>query len=154
MNRDIAEAVEALRDEDGLLRLEKIVEVASDPESILHSRFEWNDPTAAHKFRIEQARSLVRECKIPVRIGPQIIHAPAFVSVPSESANTYRRIDEIEQRSPEAHQVLLDEMTRVSGVLNRARRVALVLDIEDVFSELLVSVAHVVDAVKAKGAAA
>ena len=56
----IADALKALRDEDGLLRIEKVVEAATAPASPLHDHFEWNDGEAARRFRLHQARTLRR----------------------------------------------------------------------------------------------
>lgn len=39
---------------------ENIVEYARNPESELHKCFEWNDTVAAEKYRIEQARQVLR----------------------------------------------------------------------------------------------
>lgn len=47
---------------DGLLLPEQVVEAARPPASPLHSRFEWNNGKAAEKYRIWQARQLLRVC--------------------------------------------------------------------------------------------
>lgn len=63
MNRnDPAIEAELLRihDKYGILRAVDIVREAADAASILHPHFEWDDPTAAHEHRLEQARELVR----------------------------------------------------------------------------------------------
>lgn len=45
---------------NGLLRPEDVVEFAKNPETALHSRFEWDDSAAAHQWRLEQARNVIR----------------------------------------------------------------------------------------------
>jgi len=47
---------------DGILRAEDVVAVASEPTNPLHECFEWDDGEAAHQYRIEQARKLIRVC--------------------------------------------------------------------------------------------
>lgn len=44
----------------GLLLPEQVVDFARDPETALHSRFCWDDTEAAHRYRIEQARAVIR----------------------------------------------------------------------------------------------
>ena len=44
----------------GVLQPEIVVEKARPKTSPLHSRFTWNDSTAAHEYRIWQARQLIR----------------------------------------------------------------------------------------------
>lgn len=50
------------RENDGLLLPEQVVEAARPITSPLHSRFEWNNGRAAEKYRIWQARQLLRVC--------------------------------------------------------------------------------------------
>lgn len=57
----IQEELEAIRESnDGLLRAEDVLEFAKDPETALHKRFDWDDSTAANKFRLMQARAIIR----------------------------------------------------------------------------------------------
>lgn len=62
---------------DGLLKVADVVEAAKPASSPLHSWFQWDDSAAAHAYRLEQARRLIRvvigyvgddEDAIPVRV--------------------------------------------------------------------------------------
>lgn len=44
----------------GILHPADVVEAARPPESPLHGEFEWDDSVAAEKWRIEQAREMIR----------------------------------------------------------------------------------------------
>lgn len=44
----------------GILQPETIVEEARRPSSPLHSKFTWEDTAAAHLWRLEEARKLIR----------------------------------------------------------------------------------------------
>lgn len=57
--------LQAIRDERGSLTAALIVDAARSPEHPLHSRFEWDDSTAAEKWRLEQASQLLRVVKLP-----------------------------------------------------------------------------------------
>ncbi len=46
----------------GTITPERVVEAARDPKSPLHSRFCWDDTEAAHQWRLQQARQLIRVC--------------------------------------------------------------------------------------------
>lgn len=154
MKAALAQEVNACRDANGQLDLERVVEVARDPANPLHSRFEWDDSKCGIRFRIEQARQLVRELRIPVRIGAQVVHAPAYVpAVMTARPNVYERLDTIEPRSVKARQLMLDELTRVAGQLNRSRTIAAALDVEDELNLLLETVASVTETVKTKAGA-
>ena len=61
MNRDLRrEALEDIRQKHGgILRPCDVVKDAADPDSPLHSVFEWDDTKAAHQYRLDQARDLI-----------------------------------------------------------------------------------------------
>lgn len=71
---------------NGLLRPETVVEFAKDPNTALHSRFEWDDTEAATKYRIWQARQLI---KVVVNILPNENETEyqVFVSLKSDRLN-------------------------------------------------------------------
>jgi hypothetical protein len=52
--------LETKKDGKPILYPTDVVEAARDPKSPLHSRFEWDDGEAAEKWRLEQARVLIR----------------------------------------------------------------------------------------------
>lgn len=68
---------------DGLLTPAQVLLEATDPESPLHGRFDWDDTSAAAKWRLEQARGLIRSCRIIVETKPDTWHRiRSFVSTP------------------------------------------------------------------------
>lgn len=44
----------------GILRAEDVVEYAKNPNTQLHSKFTWDDDEAAHQWRLQQARNIIR----------------------------------------------------------------------------------------------
>jgi len=54
--------------EQGRLHAVAVVEFAKDPDTSLHQHFEWDETEAAHQYRLEQARHLIR---IQVVIHPK-----------------------------------------------------------------------------------
>ena len=44
----------------GVLNPHDIVEYAENPDTYLHSKFEWDDDKAAGEYRLEQARRIIR----------------------------------------------------------------------------------------------
>lgn len=48
----------------GDLRPEAVVEAARTKRSPLHEFFEWDDSTAAHEYRLDQARHLIRSIEV------------------------------------------------------------------------------------------
>ena len=78
----LAELREIEKQGGGVLHPETVVEYASDPKTALHSAFEWNDTEAARKYRIEQARKLIRVvCEYEPHTGQEV---RAFVAIHAE----------------------------------------------------------------------
>jgi len=58
---DYKEELEQIRkDNGGVLRPRDVVAFAKDPDTALNGRFEWDDGLAAERFRLWQARELIR----------------------------------------------------------------------------------------------
>lgn len=66
----------------GLLRPEDVVEFASDPDTALHSRFQWDDEKAGHAYRLWQARQLIKVVVEVVAKDTEPINA--YVSLQSD----------------------------------------------------------------------
>ena len=143
----IAAALEALRDYDGLLHTDAVVEAARDPDSILHNHFTWDDSEAADKYRIEEARDLITSVKVSIRLGPTLIRAVCYVPTIAQ-ISAYRRLDEVLPHSPDARGIILAELSRVGGVLGRAKKIAAVLQLDDEIDLLLEALLAVRDKVE------
>lgn len=71
-----------------------VVDAARAPRHALHPFFEWNDAAAAHKFRLDQARSLIRTIHA-VDEGADEGTAQAFISVSDRTGTSYRRLADV-----------------------------------------------------------
>ena len=58
--QDAGEEIESCINENGNITPDSVVEKARKSSSILHSVFEWNNTHAAELYRIDQARTLIR----------------------------------------------------------------------------------------------
>lgn len=84
MRLDVQEALnEVARDSiDGKLHPEDVIDRARHSTSALHEFFTWDDRRAAHRWRMEEARHLIRSYSIVVQQQPTVT-ARAFVSLKS-----------------------------------------------------------------------
>lgn len=73
-----------LVDSNGVLRPADVVEFARDADCELHSHFQWDDSEAAHQFRLEQARRIIRARVVQVASGDKSVEVRAFVSLSQE----------------------------------------------------------------------
>jgi len=79
------EELERIRIRDGEeLSPEAVVTEARKKKSPLHDEFEWDDTVAAHEFRLEQARCMIRSVLVTREGGKEI---RAFLNVRVEAAD-------------------------------------------------------------------
>ena len=94
----------------GVLRPVDVVEFARNPKTELHGRFEWDDTKAAHEYRLEQARHVIRfavEC-----VRDEMDATRTYVSLKGDrGGNSYRRTVEV-LSDAELRAQLLDEAFR------------------------------------------
>jgi hypothetical protein len=102
---EVARELEDIKEENGLLTPSLVVERARDSMSVLHACFEWNDTTAAEKYRLQQARTLILNVQVIVKHSePQIF----LVQIENkEGKKTYedlkawmKRYNELKDRLP------------------------------------------------------
>lgn len=60
LNKRLMELRKLVDEGGGMVTPERVVEHAKNPKSALHGAFTWDDTEAAHNWRIEQARRLLR----------------------------------------------------------------------------------------------
>jgi len=81
----------------GLLQPATVVEYAEDPKSPLHDYFDWDDTEAARKWRLHQARNLIRVCIEYRQVGEEPREFKVFVSLRQDRSNGfgYRRLTDV-----------------------------------------------------------
>lgn len=62
----VTEELDRLAKEHGHLTPELVVDEARTPQSPLHQHFDWDDSVAAERWRREQARHLIIQCRVTV----------------------------------------------------------------------------------------
>lgn len=87
----------------GILRARDVVQKAQDPDTALHSQFDWDDTRAAARWRLHQARRLIRVLVEVVPAQQRQVQARIYWSLgPDRSANgggyrTLRTVLEVRQ---------------------------------------------------------
>jgi hypothetical protein len=99
-----------------------IVESAKNKKSVLHKYFEWDDTTAANKFRISQASTLLRHIEVKVIQNGE----PYFVRVYEtlsrnnyDSSNKYKRFDSLSEINvAQIVKLCISDLNRVKNKLS------------------------------------
>ena len=76
------------RRNDGLLTPSAVIEEARDENSVLHGAFTWDDTEAAAKWRIYEAQKLIRDCRITIEVGEEMVETYTFVGLSTDRNNS------------------------------------------------------------------
>jgi len=139
---DVGAELERLRQEaGGELYPETVVAAAQDPRSPLHSLFEWNDVDAADRYRITQARGIIRRLRV-VQQGtkeqPRVVRL-AFVSPGQVKHPGYIPTDEAVADPVKRDQLVANAVAALEGWIARYKSMDLE-ELESVTRELEVQV--------------
>jgi hypothetical protein len=135
----IAEALRELETAEGKLDPEQVVAfAASNPDSPLHGWFTWDDSEAARRYRLNQARDLIRTVKITITVRDHKLSAPAYVRDPDESGQSgvYRSIHHVKSDEEMARDVMIEEMKRIANAVARAHQIASFFEAEEPLREI------------------
>lgn len=90
----VGEALAKVADANGgQLKPDAVVREAEQPRHYLHKFFEWDNKAAAEKYRLDQARHLIR-CIDIVRDDDDEEPKPAFISI-ADKGTSYRKLGEV-----------------------------------------------------------
>lgn len=130
------------RDGGGRLTPEAVVEDAKDEKSPLHRHFEWDDSEAARKYRLGQARDLIRRVKIERRVTYREIPTPRYVRDPAADSKEqgYVNVATIRDEKELARRTVKTELSRIVAAIERARGIADELGLDQEFEGLLAQV--------------
>ena len=134
----IAEINRLAKKGKGRITPAELVAAARDESSPLHDYFEWDDGTAAEKYREMQARVMLRACSVKVVIENRRVSVPAYVRDPDVEKHRQGYVETARIRSEEdaAHEALTAEFRRAAGMVDRAKRLAKYFNMQAEFDEL------------------
>lgn len=146
MKQSWINAINALAARDGgRLTPETVVLAARDPASPLHDFFDWDNATAAHKHRIEESRRLIRTVTLTFTVEQQQVRTVAYVHDPACAPGDqgYISVNRVRTDADLAREVLVNEFSRVTAAMNRAKSLSAVLGLADEVDHLAEHVGQV-----------
>ncbi len=120
----------------GRLTAESVVKDAAAPSSPLHGFFEWDDKVAGHRYRLDQARELIRSVRIEVEVDSRVIPTIKYVRDQTQEQG-YVEVTSLRTDNDLARETMRAELSRVISLLERARGIAAVLGFAKEFDALL-----------------
>lgn len=148
MKESAAEVLKEL-ERDGRLFPADVVERARDEDSPLHSHFEWDNNEAADKYRLHQARALIRTVKLMVTVHDVPVSVSYYVRDPEADAKQagYRSVISLRSEEDTARAAIIDAMKRVSNAVRHAKELAAVLGVASDLENIDALARNVVQAV-------
>lgn len=136
------------------LEPEVIVADASHKRHPLHGFFDWNDASAGHKYRVDQARTLIRSVRVELVIEKKTIRAPKYVHDPKGGRRPgYVEVASFRKDEESRREIVLHELKQAVSHLRRANEIAAVLGLQDEMTELIAMASSVLEEVEARAAA-
>ncbi len=122
----------------GNLTPDAVLEDARSKKSPLHDQFEWNDGEAAHKYRLDQARTLIRSVRVEVVTESKTVSVVRYLRNPEapHREQGYADVVAIKDESDLARDALLAELARAKALFDRAESLALAFSMDSEIREL------------------
>ena len=140
----IRQAIAELADSKGNVSAKAVFEAARSPNSVLHGEFEWNGDSAVMQLGMQRAAELIRSVRVEVIIDTHKVVAPYYVNHPSSSrSGEYVPVQAIQDDQTIKQGVLINEISRIEGAINRARAVVGILDVQQEFETMLSSISAI-----------
>lgn len=140
---------------NGLLTPDAVVAAAAKKDSVLHALFEWDGKKAAHQYRLDQARSLIRSVRVNITTHKTVISTVAYVRDPDRKPDEqgYVSTASLVGNAERSRSVLVDEFSRAAAALRRAKELeaafemvgeidAVTNQIDDMRTRIVASVEH------------
>ena len=126
----VAAELAALYSAKGILLPEDVIEAAKPKTSPLHNLFDWNNKSAAHKYRVEQARALIRSVRTTYITEKRSVSAVVYIHDPEERVG-YTRLADVHSDTDKARDIIAREVKSAYAAVQRAREIARALEGED-----------------------
>lgn len=139
MKEQVRERIQALYEEHGEITPDIVIADAKKKSSPLHAYFEWDLKKAALQAWIQTARKLINSVKVIVQTEKISIFVPRYVRNPERTGREqgYKETASFKTQKDLAREVLIAEFERARLSLVRARKVAIVLNMEETLDDLV-----------------
>jgi hypothetical protein len=132
----IAELKRIASEHNGVLRAKDVVEEAKPKTSPLHDRFTWDDSEAAHLWRLEEARHMIRVTVEYIDDGKNRLPMRVFVSLSPDRQETgggYRPTVTVMSNAEMRKQLLADACEEMDGFKDKFKSLN---ELADVFKAM------------------
>jgi hypothetical protein len=130
----VALALEEIRAKHGKLTPELLLQEATDRGHMLHDYFEWDNKTAAAKYRIEQAANIIRSI-VTIIEEDEPVRVRAFMKV--EEAREYKPFHEVMANKPDMEYVIRQAKIELEQFKRKYTALKVLPEYNQLFIEIL-----------------
>lgn len=133
---DVGAEFEKIEARKGGIVAEDVIEVARDEDNILHNYFEWDDTVAGHKFRLMQARILIKSIEVVVDENTKDT-MPSYVSIKDKRSGTkmYKNIIKVINDEDDYQYTLERARREFLGYKDKYQKILDIKDLKDMILE-------------------
>jgi hypothetical protein len=118
----------------------------------MHKFFTWDDRVAATKFREDQARKLISDFIITVKVHRSEVSVQEFVHLPNGSKAGYTQFSKVMDDKDLARDFMVEQLRVVQGHVHKILAYAKVLGFEETVLKLSSEVDNLYERVQAAAA--
>lgn len=114
----VGDTIAEIEQREGSCHPGSLVREATPETHPCHELFEWDNDKAGHKYRVDQARRVIRSIRI---MRFPVAQTPAFISVrlPEEGATSYVSAERVVNNRSYREFALNDALKQLVGLRNR-----------------------------------
>jgi hypothetical protein len=124
------EAIRQLEGADGRLTPQQVVEAARSKDSPLHELFDWNIRSAASKWHLHQARTIIGAVRLQTVTNETVISNPCYVVDRDTPEAGYRSVTALKKNPASARESLIFTLEVAAGHLRRAYDLSVALSLQ------------------------
>lgn len=136
----LAVEIARLEDENGIVTPDRFVERAEPEDHPLHPLLLWDNTKAGHRYRLAQARALIRSVRVEYLHNEVTTYVVKYVHAPTEEkTQNYQSVLILRNDADMARKTALLELAYARAAVERARSVAQALEYDELFEALMTS---------------
>jgi hypothetical protein len=117
--RLISRELKKIRAKQGIITADNVLETARDPAHPLHRFFDWDDATAAEKYRRQQATQMISRVTVRVEIDGEQRPVRAFLGVDRDAVRQYLPAAEVLDNAGMRAQILAEMKNDLDAMRKR-----------------------------------